>query len=215
MPVTKNWQEICYSVEEGATRGTTALVYYYWIRSNLYSGTVQEWCSTPNWFDGHQGCRQLSTIPSKTSPESMSWASNSPQQRFFCLRTGQCRKNLGQQWYHLSLPPPFRPHVQVVGRGVGGSWNLRSRQKSLCLFDTCKPHWHLSTAVGFCMLILKSVVKISNGHFVTKLWPVCEVWFYDFSWCSGNHTYHRFYYIFWKLTTGSKILCPCSNYIIL
>ncbi len=59
LPVAKDAQnESC--VEASATRGTTALVYYQ-INSSLYTGTVQEWWSTPKWFDGHQGRRQLST----------------------------------------------------------------------------------------------------------------------------------------------------------
>ncbi len=61
------------TVEASETRGTTALVYCL-ISSSLYTGTVQGWWSTlptgltasrgevhPNWFDGQQGCSQLST----------------------------------------------------------------------------------------------------------------------------------------------------------
>jgi hypothetical protein len=60
-------------VEASETRGTTALVSCL-ISSSLYTGTVQGWWSTPptgltvsrgevhpNWFDGQQGCSQLST----------------------------------------------------------------------------------------------------------------------------------------------------------
>jgi hypothetical protein len=62
------------TVEASETRGTTALVYCL-ISSSLYTGTVQGWWSTPptgltvsrgevhpNWFDGQQGCSQLSTV---------------------------------------------------------------------------------------------------------------------------------------------------------
>jgi hypothetical protein len=53
-------------VEISATRGTKALV-YYGINSSLYTGTVQGWWSTPNWFNGHQWCRQLSIgLPSSS-----------------------------------------------------------------------------------------------------------------------------------------------------
>jgi len=61
------------TVEASETRGTTALVYCL-INSSLYTGTVQGWWSTPptgltvgrgevhpNWSDGQQGRRQLST----------------------------------------------------------------------------------------------------------------------------------------------------------
>ncbi len=47
------------TVEGGTTRGTVALV-YYWIHSSFYTGTVQGWYSTPNWFD-RQGCCLVST----------------------------------------------------------------------------------------------------------------------------------------------------------
>jgi hypothetical protein len=50
------------TVEASATGGTTALVYHL-INSSLYTGTVQRWWSTPNRFDGQQGCSQLSTNP--------------------------------------------------------------------------------------------------------------------------------------------------------
>ncbi len=42
------------TMEGGATRGRTALV-YYWIHSSLYTGTVQGRYSTPNWFDRQPG----------------------------------------------------------------------------------------------------------------------------------------------------------------
>ncbi len=35
-------EKIIHFVEASATRGTTALV-YYWINSSLYTGTVQGW----------------------------------------------------------------------------------------------------------------------------------------------------------------------------
>ncbi len=54
-------------MEASETRGTTALVYCL-ISSSLYTGTVQGCGLTvsrgevhPNWFDGQQGCSQLST----------------------------------------------------------------------------------------------------------------------------------------------------------
>ncbi len=55
------------TVEASETRGATALVYWL-INSSLYTGSVHcmycaVWWSTvhPDWFDGQQGCRQLST----------------------------------------------------------------------------------------------------------------------------------------------------------
>ncbi len=48
------------TVEEGATIGTTALVYGQ-LHSSLYTGAVQGYWSTPDWSDRRQGCRQVST----------------------------------------------------------------------------------------------------------------------------------------------------------
>jgi hypothetical protein len=54
------------TVEASETRGTTALVYWL-INSSLYTGAVQCTCTVqcggvhPDWFDGQQGCSQLST----------------------------------------------------------------------------------------------------------------------------------------------------------
>ncbi len=42
------------SVDGGATRGTTALVYSV-IHSSLFTRTVQGWYSTPKWFDHQPG----------------------------------------------------------------------------------------------------------------------------------------------------------------
>ncbi len=50
------------TVEEGTTRGTTALVYWQALHSSLYTDAVQGWWSTPNWSDRRQGCTQVSTI---------------------------------------------------------------------------------------------------------------------------------------------------------
>ncbi len=44
------------TVEEGATRGTTALVYEQ-LHSGLYTGTVQGYQSRPDWFGRLQGRR--------------------------------------------------------------------------------------------------------------------------------------------------------------
>ncbi len=48
-------------VEEGATIGMTALVYWQ-LHSSLYTGVVQGYWSTPDWSDHRQGCRQVSTV---------------------------------------------------------------------------------------------------------------------------------------------------------
>jgi hypothetical protein len=42
------------TVEGGATIGTTALVYLQ-LHISLYTDTVQEYYSTPNWFDRQPG----------------------------------------------------------------------------------------------------------------------------------------------------------------
>jgi hypothetical protein len=52
----------CHHCDEGATRGTAALVYYQ-LHSSLYAGTVQGYKSTPDWSDHPQWRRQLSTVP--------------------------------------------------------------------------------------------------------------------------------------------------------
>ncbi len=51
------------TMEEGATIGTTALVYWQ-LHSSLYTGAVQGYWSTIDWFDRQQGCRQVSTVVS-------------------------------------------------------------------------------------------------------------------------------------------------------
>ncbi len=48
------------TVEEGATIGMTALVYWQ-LHSSLYTGAVQGYWSTPDWSDRRQGYRQVCT----------------------------------------------------------------------------------------------------------------------------------------------------------
>ncbi len=54
------------TVEECATIGTTALVYWQ-LHSSIHTDAVQGYWSTPDWSDCRQGCRQVSTALSFTA----------------------------------------------------------------------------------------------------------------------------------------------------
>jgi hypothetical protein len=99
---------ILYSVEEGATIGTTALVYWQ-LHSSLYTGEVQGYWSTPNWSNRRQGCRQVTTIASYTVHSTLDQqpSSNHPGlQHCLALQLGTPSHRLEGVTFIVVVPPP-------------------------------------------------------------------------------------------------------------